>query len=341
MNSLLVSLLLITSALAQAPITRLACGSCYKAQHDKGIFHSITADRPQLFLFMGDNIYGDTQDAHVMAEKYQQLNRQPEYATFKKTTPILATWDDHDYGQNDAGRDFPFKETSAKLFLDAFDFPKNHEARQRPGIYHSQRIGPPGQCLQLIFLDTRSFRSPLTQITKNRRKVYLPKKGPDVTMLGSTQWNWLASELKKTADLRLIISSIQVLATNHRFEKWANMPDERTRLLQLLKHHKAGPTILLSGDRHLGEISRISHTETKLPFDLYEMTSSGMTHAGAPEDPWPGRVPNTYIRKINYGLIDISWTKQKPIVSLKLKEFNGTVHSSTPVDFNQKNTPNK
>ncbi len=329
------ALFCLSPLLAEQPITRLACGSCYKAHRDKGIFKTIAAEQAQLFLFMGDNIYGDSEDEEVMREKYRQLNAQPDYAAFKEQVPVLATWDDHDYGRNDAGRDFTFKESSARLFFEAFDFPQDHEARKSPGIYHSKILGPTGKRLQLIFLDTRSFRSPLIQVKKNRRKTYLPQKSPEATMLGKAQWAWLASELQKPADLRLIISSVQILATDHRFEKWANLPNERARFFKLLRDLNVGPTVLLSGDRHLGEVARLFHHQCGLPFDLYELTSSGMTHAGAPEDPWAGRIPNTYTKHINYGLIDITWTGKKPIVSLSLKSFKGEVQSSTIVDFHE------
>ncbi len=329
----LLALLLITPLLAEQPITRLACGSCYKPERDKGLFKVIAADQPQLFLFMGDNIYGDTDDEKVMAEKYRRLNAQPDYAAFKKNVPILATWDDHDYGLNDAGREFPFKETSAKLFFEAFDFPADHEARKTPGIYHSKMMGPDGKRLQIINLDTRSFRSVLPQVKEGRRKVYVPQHGPEATMLGKAQWAWLAAELKKPADLRVIVSSIQILATAHRFEKWANMPDERARFFKLLKDTNSGPTILLSGDRHLAEVSKMEKKQSGLSYDLYEMTSSGMTHAGAPDDPGPLRLPGTFTRSTNYGLVDIDWGKKTPAVTLTVQSKEGKAQSVTKILF--------
>ncbi|MFT6179480.1 MAG: alkaline phosphatase D [Akkermansiaceae bacterium] len=332
----LLALLLLTPLLAEEPITRLACGSCYKPERDNGIWKVIAAEKPQVFLFMGDNIYGDTTDEKVMAEKYRRLNVQPDYAAFAKSVPILPTWDDHDYGLNDAGREFPFKETSAKLFFAAFKFPADHEARKTPGIYHSKIMGPEGKRLQIIMLDTRYFRSELVKVKQGKRKVYVPQFGEKATMLGKAQWKWLAAELKKPAELRLIVSSIQVLATHHRFEKWVNMPDEKKRLIKLLKDSNSGPTILLSGDRHLAEVCKMGTAESGLPFDLYEMTSSGMTHAGAPDDPSPLRIPGTYSRATNYGLIEIDWQQKTPAVTLTLKSAEGgPVESTTQVSFTQ------
>jgi alkaline phosphatase D len=323
---------------SQEPITRIACGSCYKPERDNGIFKAIAADKPQTFLFMGDNIYADTSDPKVMKEKYRSLNIQPDYAAFAKTVPIIPIWDDHDYGLNDAGRDYKMKETSAQLFFEAFNFPKHHEARKTPGVYHSRTMGPKGKRVQFIMLDTRYFRSPLVKIKKGKRKVYQIEKSPDATILGKAQWQWLEAQLEKPAELRIIVSSIQIINTAHRFEKWSNIPNERTKFLKLLGDSSPEPTILLSGDRHLAEICRIrADGKENLPFDLYEMTSSGMTHAGAPNDPSPLRVPGTYSREINYGLIDINWGKKKPKVTLSVKTPSQNINSriNSVIDFNK------
>lgn len=329
----ILALLLILPSFSQEPVTRIACGSCYKPERDTGIWEVIAAEQPQAFLFMGDNVYADTDDPKVLQEKYQALLKQPDYAAFSKKIPILATWDDHDYGKNDAGREYPLKEFSARMFFDTFSFPVDHEARKTPGIYHAQTLGPKGKRIQVILLDTRTFRSELPQEKINGRKTYIPQTGPSATMLGPAQWKWLEALLKEPTELRLIVSSIQVLATAHRFEKWGNMPDERARFLTLLARSKPVPTILLSGDRHLAEVCRLPKSQSELPFDLYEMTASGMTHAGAPDDPDPLRVPGTYTRQTNFGLLDMSWQDSRPTVTLGIRTSKGELLTSTKVAF--------
>lgn len=326
-------LLLVLPAIAAEPITRLACGSCYKPKEDQGIWKVIAADRPQLFLFMGDNVYADTDDPAKIAESYRELNEQEDYATFSRKVPILPIWDDHDYGRNDAGRDYPQREISARLFFDAFRFPSDHEARSTPGVYHSRTFGPAGRRLQVILLDTRSFRSPLVEVRKNGRKAYEPQSGPEATLLGESQWQWLAGQLAQPADLRIVVSSIQVLVDNHRFEKWGNFPAERQKLLKLLSRTRVGPVLLLSGDRHLAEVARIPGQKLGLPFHLVEMTSSGMTHAGASNDPSSYRIPGTYTDQTNYGLLDIDWEGARPSVMLNIKSAKGRTLSRTQVKF--------
>lgn len=329
----LLFLLLILPAFSQETITRIACGSCYKPKRDKGIWKVIGADKPQAFLFMGDNVYADTTDPAEMSQSYEELTTHPDYAVFSKLVPVLPIWDDHDYGLNDAGREYPMKELSAGLFFEAFNFPADHEARKTPGVYHSKMLGPKGKRVQVIMLDTRYFRSPLPKKKINRRSTYIPQTGPGTTMLGEAQWKWLEAQLKKPAELRLIVSSIQILATAHRFEKWGNMPKERARFFNLLSKTNPVPTVLFSGDRHLAEVCCLQKNKSKLPFDLYEMTASGMTHAGAPDDPDPLRVKGTYTRKTNYGLIDIEWEGRKPLVTLTIKAATGEPLTSTKVAF--------
>ncbi|YCM46154.1 alkaline phosphatase D family protein [Verrucomicrobiaceae bacterium 227] len=318
---------------AAEPITRIACGSCYKPKSDKGIFKSIAKEKPNIFLFMGDNIYGDTSDMQVLKEKYRQLTSQPDFQAFAKEVPILATWDDHDYGLNDAGREYSKRRESQQIFQDVFGFPADHPARKTEGIYHSKILGPSGKRVQFIMLDTRYFRSPLEQMKINGRKDYLKATGPGATMLGTAQWAWLAQELTKPAELRIIVSSIQVLTTSHRFEKWGNMPDERARFLDLLKSTNSGPTILLSGDRHLAEIFKMPASESGRPDNLFEMTTSGLTHAGASDDPSPYRIEGTYFNDLNYGVIDLDWSGKKPAVTLHVKGFDGKAASSTKISF--------
>ena len=81
------------------------------------------ASHPQLLLLLGDNIYADTKDMNVMRRKYAKLAAMPGFRALRDACPILATWDDHDLGANDAGSDYPKKEDSQKIFLDFFGDP--------------------------------------------------------------------------------------------------------------------------------------------------------------------------------------------------------------------------
>ena len=326
-------LLAFTGTLAAAePITRIACGSCYKPKADQGIWPVIASTKPELFLFMGDNVYADTEDMEVMRRDYAELTERPDFIEFRKAIPILPIWDDHDYGLNDAGADYPKRKESQQVFLDVFRFPADHPARATPGVYHSSMAGPEGKRLQVILLDTRYFRSALDCPRVNGRKTYVPNNDPKATMLSEAQWKWLESELRKPADLRLIVSSIQIITTEHRFEKWEKLPHERKRLFALLKNTEANRVILLSGDRHLAEFARITGKESGLPHELLELTSSGLTHAGAPNDPNRHRIGERY-PGLNFGTLAIDWTPKSPVVTLAIRDHEAKVIQEETVNF--------
>lgn len=78
-------------------ISRIAFGSC--AQQDKAqpILDTVLRHHPDVFVYLGDNIYGDTKDMKVLSDKYAKLGAKPEFQRLKKGTRVLATWDDHDF----------------------------------------------------------------------------------------------------------------------------------------------------------------------------------------------------------------------------------------------------
>jgi alkaline phosphatase D len=175
------------------PMRRIAFGSCASQERPQPIWEAVVAGRPDLFLFLGDNIYADTQDMDVMRAKYAKLAAMPGYQKLRATCPVLATWDDHDYGANDAGAEYPRKAESQRLFLDFFGEPAGSPRRQRPGVYDARVFGPEGRRVQVILLDTRSFRSPLKRRPGAARGEgrYAPDSEPSATILGEDQWAWL------------------------------------------------------------------------------------------------------------------------------------------------------
>src|SRR5262245_53217116 len=176
----------------------------------------------------------------------------PGFQAIRRACPILATWDDHDLGANDAGSDYPRKEESQRIFLDFFGDAVDSPRRYRPGVYDARVFGPEGRRLQVILLDTRYFRtSPLKRDVRTlmSQGPYIANKDPDATILGEDQWRWLAEQLKVPAEVRIIASSIQVVAEDHGWEKWMNFPRERERLFTLIRDTGAQGVILLSGNR--------------------------------------------------------------------------------------------
>jgi len=337
MKILFALLLLAVSVQAEEPLSRIAFGSCANEHRPQPVWKAINETKPQLFIFMGDNVYVDSADPAKLKESYDLLASIPDFSELRENTPIVATWDDHDYGRNDVGAEWEGKEASKEAFMDFFETPADSPLRKRGGVYDAKIFGPEGKRVQVILLDTRWFRGPLHKMTKEeikeerartKKKVgrYLPDEDSDSTMLGEEQWEWLAAELKKPAELRLLVSSIQAIPNEHGWEKWGNLPRERKKLLDVIRDN-ATNVIILSGDRHLSEISMLPPETDGGPFyPLYEVTSSGLNQTGLPEEENRFRVEDTDIfNQPNFGLIEVDWEQEDPSIKLEIRDDRGKV----------------
>jgi alkaline phosphatase D len=321
-----------------APPARIAFGSCSHQDKPQPIWEAVVAAKPELYLSLGDTVYGDTKDMDVLRKKFAKLAALPGWQALRRTCPVLATWDDHDYGANDAGAEYPRKDESQQVFLDFFGVPKDSPRRTQKGVYHAQLFGPPERRLQVILLDTRYFRSPL-----KKRGKFVPNQGPYVpsadktaTMLGEAQWKWLEEQLRVPAKVRLLVSSIQVVAEDHGWEKWFNLPHERDRLYALIRDTKAAGVVILSGDRHLGELSVM---DAGVGYPLFDLTSSGINMATPrwrPLEPNRHRVA-TMNHGNNFGLVLIDWDRPDPLLRLQLRDELGevTVQEKIPLSLLQ------
>lgn len=330
---------------ADTILSRIAFGSCADQERPQPIWDAITASRPDLFLFIGDNIYADTEDMGLMKAKYDRLGAIPGYRTLRETCPVLATWDDHDYGVNDGGNTFSKREDSQQHFLDFFGVPEDSPRRTREGVYHAETFGPEGRRVQVILLDARFHRSPLEPSTETdpffpRVRPYLPNTAPDATMLGDEQWTWLEARLREPAEVRILVSSIQVVSEDHPFEKWTNFPNERERLYSLIRETGASGVVVISGDRHLAELSMM---DAGIGYPLYDLTSSGLNQAARgwrPFEPNGHRVA-TMNWGNNFGLISIDWDRDDPLIRLQIRDEDGetTIQQKVPLSLLQPRLP--
>lgn len=252
----------------------IAFGSCNNQAMPNPFWKQIKAQKPDVWIWGGDVIYSDTEDMHVLQKNYQFQLQNSDYKDFIKNTNLLGTWDDHDYGENDGGIAYPKKIASQQLFLDFIGVSKSDSIRRnREGVYHSATFY--NGKIKIIVLDTRYHRTGLTPDPTGKKR-YIPQNSG--SLLGATQWQWLAQELTQSkADFNVIMSSIQVLSAEHGFESWGNMPHEVQKLEQIILKSNAKGVILLSGDRHISEISMKKIGNDSLP--LVDFTSSGITHS--------------------------------------------------------------
>ena len=325
------------AAASEEPLSRIAFGSCANENRPQPIWEAIRKLDPQLFILTGDNVYADTADPVKLAGSYEKFAAIPDFAKLRESCPVIGTWDDHDYGKNDAGEEFEGKQEAKDAFLKFFDIPEDSPLRKRGGVYDAKIYGPEGKRVQVILLDTRWFRGPLKKMTKEELKEaraktgkkvgrYLPDEDSDSSMLGEEQWAWLVQELKKPAELRLLVSSIQVVSNEHGWEKWGNLSRERKKLLDVIRDN-ARNVVILSGDRHLSEISLLPPETDGGPFyPIYDVTSSGLNQTGLADEPNRFRVAGESVyNQPNFGWIDINWSEEDPTVKLEIRDVDGKI----------------
>ena len=292
----------------------LAFGSCNRQNLPQPMWQPILAHQPDLFMFLGDNIYGDTDDMKVLEKKYDLQKNQVDYKKLRTTMPVIGLWDDHDYGKNDAGKEYPFKEESQQLFLDFFDVSKSDVRRERKGIYSSHDLKWKSHSIRVILLDARYHRDELERINR----VYQVNENSSI--LGEEQWNWLDHQLSdEEVSLYIIASGIQFIPEDHDYEKWANFPSEVKRFKDVLASSKAKGIIILSGDRHISEFSK--EKIDGLDYPLVEFTSSGLTHSSTnfSGEPNRKRILNV-IKDKSFGLVKFYF--QDNSVALEMRGTN-------------------
>lgn len=325
-------------ALIKPFVEKIAFGSCVEVVSDTKMFDTISNARPDIFFMIGDNVYGDTtpNDPQMsgMRAAYWQLAQNKAFSHLIGTVPTFATWDDHDFGNNDAGGDYSYKFLSERMFETFWNIDSNDERRKHDGIYTAFTHGEEGKKVQFIVLDTRFFRDPLvpTDAPAKGKERYIPHNASDnASILGAEQWAWLEEKLKEPAQIRIIISSIQLVATNQGWEKWGNMPNERQKFFDLIKSTNANGVVVLSGDRHHAAIEKYSGN----PYPIYDFTASpfsGDASDGRGESS-PEHLYSSNPDEVNFGEIDIDWLGRK--LSLVSKGVQGQVLHTQNIGFDE------
>lgn len=304
----------------------IAFGSCNKLDKPQTMWSDIAANNPNVWVWLGDIIYADTSNMKALAAHYKRLKTNPEYKKLRAKAQIIGVYDDHDFGINDGCKTYPMKKGAKKCLMDFLDVPLNSPVRKQEGAYQAYTFGKGAQRIKIIILDTRYFRDTLAP-DPTKQKRYIPNVNGD--MLGEAQWKWLENELKNSqANLNILCSSVQVIADDHGYEKWGNFPSARKRLLQLITKTKPKNLLILSGDRHMTEVSKMEIQG--LPYPLYDFTSSGLTHIRSGNtEPNKFRVGEMIVKK-NFGILKVYWVNDHPVVTMQARTNNNELlHEQT------------
>lgn len=305
-------------------------GSCNDQDRAQPLWKPILENNPDVFIWGGDNVYADTADMQKMESDYNKVWANPDYQELANTTQIIGTWDDHDYGKNDAGIEWEKKEEAQTLLLDFLKVSESDPRRSQEGVYTSQFFNTERGSIKVILLDTRYFRTELNPSDIEGRR-YDPWEVSDGgSILGDAQWKWLEKELgEPSADFTMIVSSIQFLADEHGWEKWGNHPSEVQKMYSVIENAKARNIFFVSGDRHHGEVS--VNNNAGLSYPLVDFTSSGLTHTfpGDPMDSNRYRVGEG-TKDLNYGVFHFDFDTQTVLMELRgidntlIQEFKQT-----------------
>ena len=327
---------------ADKPITRVLVASCLNEEAAEApALEEIAKEKADLFLMMGDNVYGDMDGKQVLSnqaeldelrESFRDLAARPDFQAVRAAHPMMVAWDDHDYGANDGGKDFPFRRLSERIHERFWGLEKQ-DVGAWPGTYYARTFGPEGKRTQIIMLDTRFFRTPLTRTDEygaKGKERYVPSADAHQDMLGTDQWTWLENQLQQPADLRLIVSSVQVVPTDGQgYESWSRLPLEQSRLFDLIGETDANGVVFVSGDRHAAFLYR---KEGVLDYPAYELTASSLnaSFSDTTDEMDSAQIGAGYSPE-NFGAIDIDW--ETGTAALSIKADDGATVQETTVKF--------
>lgn len=294
--------------LGRAP-EKIVFACCSDSSQEQPIWAAINDEHPDLMISLGDHIKGPSAGAKSLAEQYKDLVKMSEYKRARETIPFLATWDDLDYGLPNSGAENPMKEDARRAFWFHFPYIKDSTLLDQPGIFHSKVLGGVREgrgrrarttpSVHVIMLDTRWNRTAPTDAK--------------ATLLGSDQWEWLADQLREPADFKILASSIQILAESHAFEKWAQYPAEKQKLLGMIASIKPKNLILVSGDRKLAAISKM---DLKGYGPLYEITAGSLNLPQELQEKDPVYLQDAFPKE-NFGLIQLNWNRRTAAVEIR------------------------
>ncbi len=284
----------------QATSLTVGFGSCagnWGADPSQPVWQAVADAEPDLFLWLGDNVYFDRdarewEDPRAMAQRWRTQRGLPSLQRALAGIAHYAIWDDHDYGPDNADGTYEHKDVALELFNRYWATP---ELRPESGVYQHFRRGR----VAFFLLDGRSFRAPAST-----------PAGEPKPLLGEAQWRRLEEDVAACAggavDWIVVVSGNQILSDYHRFETWGQFPAERARLLALLSEASdvSPRVLLLSGDRHIGEV--LTQTDPKSGRRFVELTSSPLA-AGIGEhhsdQVAPERLKGSEIREDHFALL--------------------------------------
>jgi len=259
-----------TRTMPEAPAEfTVAFGSCVRVQYDdrQRIFSVVEKVAPDLFFWLGDNVYGDSDQPEIHADLYRRGRVVESLVPLLRSVPQFAIWDDHDFGYNDSDGRNPAKEGILQVFKRYWPNPAHGEPGN-PGVYFKHSHG----AVDFFFLDGRYHRD--------------VAKGPDSpgrTMLGARQKAWLKEGLRNSrATFKVLVSGTgwSLAERQEGGDSWAVYVAERDEILDFIRDQGIGGVFGISGDSHMGELNCVPRSDAG-GYDFYDFCSSPLAQVPA------------------------------------------------------------
>jgi alkaline phosphatase D len=248
---------------------RIAFGSYF---HRWGIGNQKQSDmivsrKPDAMILMGDIAVQDrTNKVSLHRADYLLRDFMPAWKKLVASVPVYATWDDHDYFNNDfsgipAGFTQKDKEKVWDVFRMAWNNPSYGFGEEGKGVFFRTRVGP----ADIIMVDNRYFR--------------LGQKG---SFLGKEQMEWVKKQLLDCKGPFIILSCGTMwsdFVSNGKDSWGANDPQGREDLFNFIEKNKIGGVLLTSGDRHGARGFRITRPSG---FSFYEFEAASLGGRSGP-----------------------------------------------------------
>jgi alkaline phosphatase D len=294
---------------------RVAVGACLRYSPGGPALADIVAQDPDLMIWLGDNIYADTEDTAEMRAIYDKLGKNPRFRALAAATETMAVWDDHDMGWDNANSTWPHRDAAKAEFLRFWGATPDDVRWDQPGVYSARTFGTGDRTVQVILLDVRYNLDPWDYAGED----------PSRRILGEEQWAWLRERLAEPATVRIIGSGIQVVQDydiSEAWEGWGDSPIERERLFRLVRELGIPGVIFVSGDMHFAELTRHPDDAAALGYPTYDLTPSGLDQIefDGVEDDWinPNRVGELLNSYQKHGMVEIDWEPADPEIHLEI-----------------------
>ncbi len=284
---------------------------------DSSIFETMAKTPADFNIWLGDNWYYrevDYTSVWGLKNRASHDRAVPILQKLMASMPQYAIWDDHDFGPNDAGRNYIFKNESRAIFNDYWLNPTSGENKE--GIYTMMNYGD----VDFFLLDDRFFRSDVNLADTINEKV-----NEDKAYFGKLQLNWLKNSLLfSKATFKIIVTGNQVLNPINNYECVQHYPKEYNDLIDFLSNQKINGVVFLTGDRHHSEVIEMQRAND---YPLYDITisplTSGVGKVSGKELDNPFRVVNTLIEAQNFGKISFFGSKGNRTMKVDFIGKNG------------------